>query len=210
MGLNHARPRRAYVPLAANYYWDDRIGEAGEAAELLYVRALSFCASMYSDGFITRRQAITIVGIGMTDVESRIQRLIDVGLWIEDEGDGFWVASWLKWNRSFDEIGRIRSSDAARKRRERGVQPDAESVRSESERTRKPSERMKKTSGARPLTNTDTDTDTDSVRSQGIGSDGVREREPTRPSKIPDLSDVRAKLQSVTFNRRMRMYGEGA
>lgn len=210
MGLNHARPRGAFVPLAANYYWDDRIGEAGGDAELLYVRALSFCASMYSDGFITRRQAVTIVGLGLTDVESRIQRLIDVGLWVEDEDDGFWIAAWLKWNRSFDEIGRIRSSDAARKRRARGVQPDAEHVRSESERTRNTSERMKKTSRTRPLTNTDTDTDSDSVRSQGIGSDGVREREPTAPSKIPDLSEVRAKLRSVSFNRRMRMYGEGA
>jgi hypothetical protein len=47
-----ARPKSkgAYVPLAAHYFMDDAILEAGPDAELLYVRCLSFPALVATAG----------------------------------------------------------------------------------------------------------------------------------------------------------------
>ncbi len=109
-----ARRLGPYAPLSATYSTDDAIIEAGEAAELLYVRGLAFCASSESDGFITLAQLKRFVGAGMDDVMARAARLVEVGLW-EDEGSGFAVRAWLKWNASAEELGRARRKDRERK-----------------------------------------------------------------------------------------------
>jgi hypothetical protein len=110
--------RRVYVPLYNQYYLDDRIDAAGEAAELLYVRGLAVCAGQFSDGYLSRSQATKIAGAGLTNVSKRIKALCDNGLWIPD-GDGFRIRSWSKWNRPTAEILAARERDAARKRGER-------------------------------------------------------------------------------------------
>jgi hypothetical protein len=111
-----ARPKSlgSYAPLSATYYRDDAILEAGEKAELLYVRGLSFCSEAMSDGFISERQVVAVVGAGMRDTQSRAQTLVDVGLWERVDG-GYVVRSWLKWNKSAEEIGRARKQDRDRK-----------------------------------------------------------------------------------------------
>lgn len=109
-------PRRlgAYAPLSATYAFDDAVMEAGEPAELLFVRSLAFCAQSDSDGYITRAQLVRYVGAGMVDAVARADRLVEVGIF--DAVDGGWVVrSWLKWNQSAKEKGRERRRDRERK-----------------------------------------------------------------------------------------------
>jgi hypothetical protein len=113
-----ARPKSkgAYVPLAAQYFMDDAILEAGPDAELLFVRCLSFLASVSSDGFVTERQMQTIVGLRLRNVAKRVASLQEVGLLEAVEG-GFLVRSWTKWNKSAEEIGKLLAKDRERKAR---------------------------------------------------------------------------------------------
>lgn len=111
-----ARPKSkgAYAPLAALYYLDDAILEAGPDAELLWCRILSFLASVpQANGFITDRQ-IRTVGINLRSVTKRISLLQEVGLLTAEPG-GFSARSWLKWNRSSEEIGKTLAKDRERK-----------------------------------------------------------------------------------------------
>lgn len=115
MTTNRVRRNGSYAPLSAHYYKDDAIDEAGEAAELLYVRGLAFCADVLSDGFISERQLVRFVGVGMFDAAERAASLVKVGLWERVDG-GYVVRSWLEWNRSREEITDAKAKDAARKR----------------------------------------------------------------------------------------------
>lgn len=124
MTVNRVRRNGSYAPLSAHYYKDDAIDEAGEAAELLYVRGLAFCADVLSDGFISERQLARFVGVGMFDAAERAERLVKVGLWERVDG-GYTVRSWLEWNRSRAEITDAKAKDAARKRPGSG-DPDSE------------------------------------------------------------------------------------
>lgn len=109
-----ARRVGPYAPLSASYASDDAIIEAGEKAELLYVRGLAFCATAESDGFLTEAQLIRFVGAGMKDAKARAKKLVEVGLWEAHEG-GYLVRAWLKWNASAEELGRHRKKDRERK-----------------------------------------------------------------------------------------------
>lgn len=114
MTVNKVRRNGSYAPLSAHYYKDDAIAEAGEAAELLYVRGLAFCADVLSDGFISDTQLTRFVGVGMRDTKKRATRLVQVGLW-QREKTGYRVVAWLKWNRSRQEIGDLAKRDSERK-----------------------------------------------------------------------------------------------
>lgn len=104
-----------YAPLSAMYASDDAIINAGEAAELLYVRGLAFCAgSIEQDGYITDAQLKRFVGAGMDDAVNRAETLVREGLWERIDG-GYEVRAWLKWNRSSDDLGRERKKDRDRK-----------------------------------------------------------------------------------------------
>jgi hypothetical protein len=113
-----ARPKShgPYTPLAANYFLDDAILEAKEHAELLFVRCLSFLATGDTDGFISELQMRHAVGIGLRDVGKRIETLTKVGLLLRVDG-GYEVRSYLKWNKSAEEIGRHLRRDRERKAR---------------------------------------------------------------------------------------------
>lgn len=111
-----ARPKRLgpYAPLSATYASDDAIIEAGEKAELLWCRALAFCSSSESDGYMTEGQLLRNVGAGMRDAKTRANTLVKVGLWERADG-GYVIRGWLKWNKSTEEIGRERRRDRERK-----------------------------------------------------------------------------------------------
>lgn len=115
MPVNRVKRNGSYAPLSAHYYKDDAIDEAGEAAELLYVRGLAFCADVLSDGFISDRQLVRFVGVGMFDAKERADRLVEAGLW-DRVPEGYQVRSWLDWNRSRAEITDFQKKDAERKR----------------------------------------------------------------------------------------------
>ena len=83
--VQRIRKNGLYVPLAVGYYRDDAIIAAGPEAELLFVRALAFCADSKSDGFITDLQLINHVGVGIRPdaVRRRAAVLKDHGLFLE-------------------------------------------------------------------------------------------------------------------------------
>ena len=114
MPVNRVRRLGSFAPLSANAYKDDALAAAGQAAELLFYRGLSFAADVIEDGFITDSQLSRLLGWDMRDVRKRADRLVEVGLWTRGEG-GYWIRSWLKWNRSKDEIQSLRRIDAGRK-----------------------------------------------------------------------------------------------
>jgi hypothetical protein len=114
MAVNQVKRNGSYAPLSAHYYKDDAMAEAGEKAELLYVRGLAFCADVLSDGHISDVQLSRFVGVGMRDAKTRAERLVEVGLW-ERNGSGYIVRQWLRWNRSRDEIEAKQRADSARK-----------------------------------------------------------------------------------------------
>lgn len=117
MGLTYGRARGAYAVLSARYFFDDAIGDAGEEAEVLFLRGLAFSAGEQSDGFMTERQVAHVVGMGLEGTPERAKALVETGLWVPDEQRrGYFIRSWLKWNRSADEIESYRERDAARKR----------------------------------------------------------------------------------------------
>jgi hypothetical protein len=130
-----ARPKSngPYAPLSATYFLDDAILEAGEQAELLFVRCLAFLANSSSDGFISEIQMNTIVGLRMRNVGRRVASLVQVGV-LESVAGGYLMRSWLKWNKSTDEIGKHLRQDRARKQAAKGpnsvwnddgIQPDS-------------------------------------------------------------------------------------
>ncbi len=114
MPVNKVRGRGSYAPLSAHAYKDDALAEAGEAAELLFYRGLSFAADVINDGFISDSQLSRLVGQGMRGLNQRANRLVDVGLWTRETG-GYRIRSWLKWNRSLSDITHLQRKDADRK-----------------------------------------------------------------------------------------------
>lgn len=117
-----------YVALSANYADDEKIMEAGEDAELMYVRMLAYAArTPLTEGWISDRVIQSRLGIlprvsgngagtePGTDAGSRAERLREVGL-IERDGDGYRIKSWLRWNKSAEEMGRERARDSNRKK----------------------------------------------------------------------------------------------
>lgn len=136
MAVNQVRRNGSYAPLSAHYYKDDAMAEAGEKAELLYVRGLAFCADVLSDGHITDSQLTRFVGVGMRDAKVRADRLVEVGLW-ERNGIGYIIRQWSKWNRSRGEIEQKQREDAERKatEAERKAKWKAAQLRTDSERS---------------------------------------------------------------------------
>lgn len=132
-----------FAALSIHYYDDDKIMEAGELAEVLYVRMLAYAASQpEKEGWISDRVIMSRLGIlpfdagtdagtdagndagtdagivtGIvtgTDAGSRAEKLREVGL-LSREGCGYRITSWLRWNRSIEEMGKERRRDRDRK-----------------------------------------------------------------------------------------------
>lgn len=89
-----------HVPLWVDYGDDDKIIDAGEKAELLFIRGLCFMKRNKTDGFISDRQLARIM---LPGAKARAARLVEVGLW-ERVTDGYYCPSFLKRNKSRSEI----------------------------------------------------------------------------------------------------------
>lgn len=117
-----------YAPLSATYYDDDAIAaldrNEDDRAELLFVRALAFCARNPSlEGFVSSIALETGRVLNRkyrkgTSVHQVAERLVKLGLWTADV-DGYRIAKWSKWNRTPSEIEAARKADAERKAEER-------------------------------------------------------------------------------------------
>ena len=116
-----------YVPLATHFYDDPKIVEAGEDAELLFVRMLAFASGQpETEGVVpdavVRRLTPTGSGTGNgtgngtgSGTGKIPERLANVGL-IERVDSGWLISAWLRWNRSVADIERDRVNDRRRKK----------------------------------------------------------------------------------------------
>lgn len=102
-----------------------KILEVGPWAELLDMRAVIWCAKYDTDGLVTK-VALKRLGREIPKVSTRVRALVDVGRWLVNEGGGWMVHDFLKYNpskaqREADrESGRVRQS-AFRNKRSNGV-----------------------------------------------------------------------------------------
>jgi hypothetical protein len=152
----------AYVPLAVNYADDEAIMDAGEDAELMYLRILAFCGrTPKTEGWISDKQIRTRLGLELrpelgpeTAPEKRAERLAEVGL-LTREGCGYRVGSWLRWNRSAEEVARTQGQDRERKK------PLTSTVTGHGTGKRTGNKTGTDTGFQHPDTETETDTDTD-------------------------------------------------
>lgn len=119
---SRAKSKGVYAPLGAQYYLDDAILAAGPTAELAWVRILSFLASIPSDGYVTESQVARVV-IGIPGKKRAIDRLVEVGL-LEKVPGGFVARSWLKWNKTVELMGKIRTQDQERHAAKNGDEAD--------------------------------------------------------------------------------------
>ena len=100
-----------YVKLDASYDDDEKIILAGEKAELLYVRGLCLAKRILSDGFISDAH---LPKFGLSGVAARAMRLCEVGLWErDDDARGYWIVSWLKHNRSAEQVQEVKEKRRA-------------------------------------------------------------------------------------------------
>lgn len=110
-----------YVPLSAHYADDEKVILLGEDAELMYVRMLAYAArTPRTEGWVSEIVILTRLGLleregdPSTSPRARLDRLAESEL-IVREGSGYRIASWLKWNRSAEQMDRERTQDRARK-----------------------------------------------------------------------------------------------
>jgi hypothetical protein len=107
------RPPTLYVPLSVAYASNPKVIEAGERAELLYVRGLLHCREHLTDGVIDRR-LLSRVAFGISGKPlAHAARLVAVELWLEDPA-GWRVPepTWRAWNPTAGEVATRRERNA--------------------------------------------------------------------------------------------------
>lgn len=189
---------RDFVKLVAEYYQDDRIMRAGERAEILYVRTLSWCAKSLSDGVVTRRQ-VGWIARGMRETPARIRRLCDLGLWEELPDDrGYKVTGWLKHNRTSSEILAGRAQDVQRK----------EGARRPHVQQRVRPDMAPKDSHVRPLEKEREEEKSETRPPSGSGRvslPAAAQRGTGGAAQHPDIAAVRLELQRTAAQRRAKL-----
>lgn len=104
-----------YAQVSCDYYDNAKMIAAGEAAELLYVRALCLANRLLLDGKISDEH---LVALRFRDGRKRADALVRAGLWERTDG-GWTIIGWAERNRSRLEIMDIRERERARKKAER-------------------------------------------------------------------------------------------
>lgn len=104
-----------YVPLDVNYDSDPAIIAAGEDAEVLFVRSLSYSKRSYSDGFVPDFQ---LPRFGLKRIGERVAALVREGVWLPVDG-GFQIRSWARWNETSVEMEQKRQRNKERQQAKR-------------------------------------------------------------------------------------------
>lgn len=111
-----------WVKLSTSYDTDDAIMRAGEAAEVLFTRALAYCGREETGGFIPDGMPERICP---KRAKSRVAALIREQLWARDDARCGWqIRSWDVWQSELDILAARRRSERERKRRERQKRAD--------------------------------------------------------------------------------------
>jgi hypothetical protein len=97
------------LSLPVDYHEDDRIEAAGEAAEILLIRARCLMKERSSDGGIG---ALQVRRLGLSNAEDRAAALVSAGLW-ETTDTGWRDSAFLTNNASAAELDAMRSKFSA-------------------------------------------------------------------------------------------------
>jgi hypothetical protein len=106
-----------WVKLAAipPYYLDSALLRAGEAAEVLFCRALAYCGSVESAGRVNK---LVLPMLVRSKPQERADALVSEGLWLDD-GDAYVIRSWATWQDEHDRAAARRKRDRDRQRQYR-------------------------------------------------------------------------------------------
>lgn len=127
MPPNNRRPSGLWVPLAANYFMDEAIIEAGNAGELVYLRSMALAKLINRRGVINRSQ--------MAPLMRRVRRfddvhdaLVETKLWVSDGRRGdVRLRSWEQHNPTPEEEESFKEQARVRQQRHRAkVKPEPE------------------------------------------------------------------------------------
>jgi hypothetical protein len=100
-----------YVPLDVNYFDDDKLLMVPPMAELLYVRGLAFAKRTRTNGLLADRQ-LGVFGARIDHARRYAGLLVDCGLW-DRNGEGWYIAAWLKRNTPVEDVSGIRADAGA-------------------------------------------------------------------------------------------------
>jgi hypothetical protein len=99
-----------YIRLWTTFYDDPELIAAGEAAEVLYVRAMAYAGRQETDGFIPKEMPARLTP---AKTQPRITALVREGLWVQVEG-GWRIVNWERRQTSKEELEASR--EGARRR----------------------------------------------------------------------------------------------
>lgn len=106
-----------WVRLLTTYHRDDALADAGEPAEVLFGRALSYSGDQETGGFVSDAAAKRLTP---TRTKARTDALEKVSLWErDDEAGGWWIRSWDRIQESHDAAAARRKAARDRQRRHR-------------------------------------------------------------------------------------------
>lgn len=100
------------------YMFHPKVVEVGPWAELLDRRAIEHCAKNETDGLVTR-SALKLIGRSIPKVAERVTALLEVGRWTMNDGGGYLVHDFLKYNPSKAQKEQIRALGKERQQRHR-------------------------------------------------------------------------------------------
>lgn len=116
-----------YAQVSCDYYDNDKMVDAGEKAELLYLRALCLSNRLLLDGRIRPSHLVALRFPG-SDGLRRAEALVRAGLWRVLD-DGWEIVGWHERNRMRHEIMAVREAEKERKRAERNAARAARAAR---------------------------------------------------------------------------------
>lgn len=99
-----------WVKLSSSYYNDPAIMRAGEAAEVLFTRALGYCGEQETEGFVP---AEALQRLTPTKATARAEALVREGLWDAVPG-GWQFVAWQKHQTSADKLAAAREANRRR------------------------------------------------------------------------------------------------
>lgn len=179
-----------WVRLSVTFYTDPRVAKLSPHAELLYVRAIAWCAAERTDGRIPRA-ALGALGARLPRHARITREIVDAGLW-NHAGDGWRIPlkTWRRWQRTNEQLDRERAASAKRSARYRAKKITRDVTRDEPSPSRRDGPVTSRVShGGKNKKDPDTYTEP----SYGTGAPGSVVLEDPEPRKI----DPTAALDSL-------------
>jgi hypothetical protein len=108
-----------FIRLSTQVLTDAKIISAGPEATVLWIKGLLYAKEHLTDGIVPA-DALPLISIGLTDVDSAVKRLIQIDLWAPC-AEGYTVGSerWARHQTTKVEVETIRAANRERKRKSR-------------------------------------------------------------------------------------------